>query len=133
MLSHGNMYRFSFMSILISSLCPNVVLTYTIVHVKLDDAIIKDCSPPIFKISTISNISYNKPNCKNLMFDAVFFLLNAQIFLIALVPLTKICSLSVSPARSEQASHVVVIIFLYRCHLHICNQKNGDFFSAKIE
>jgi len=66
------------------------------------------------------------------MFDAVFFLLNAQIFLIAVVPLTKICSLSVSPDRSEQA--------FSRCRYHIplslspsYMQSNGDFFSVKIE
>jgi len=87
-------------------------------------------SPPIFKTSAISDIRTTKPNdCKNLTFDAVIsFLLDDRIFLIAVVPLAKIMS-PVSPARLEQASHVVVS--LYRCRLRM--QSNDDLLFAKIK
>ena len=34
----------------------------------------------------------------------------------------KLCPLSVLPARPEQASHVIIVVFLYRCRLRTCNR-----------
>ena len=83
------------MGILISSLC---CVDVQIVRVKfeLDDTIVKYWFQYSRYQSQIFHTIFHtiKPNdCKNLTFDAVsFFLLNARIFLVIVVPLAKIMS-----------------------------------------
>ena len=60
-------------------------------------------------------------DCKNLTFNAVsFFLLDAEYFWSLSSLWQKLCPQSVSPARSEQALHIIVVIFLYHYRFHTC-------------
>jgi len=106
MLSHGNVYKFCCIGILISWLCPNVVLMYglyvwnsnlTMRSSKVRSRLVR-LQYSRYQPSQIFHTT--KPNdCKNLTFDAVSFFLDVQIFLIALWQ--KLCPLSVKRLQCQ--------------------------------